>query len=402
MAKTSLQYQVEYHPEFLYFNKFVRDTGYKPNKDRWVWESGHEVTSPYQLCNALLFDLVRSSRKPRVPWPTATANILRETRIFKDFPEGVDSDAWIKYARTLDIKGMLDRYLPRIFNAFGEPFSIPTIKISPLRLTPCPMNHFNAILSGSFTPYHMTHGDPAFYDPASHIIYLPVPERETKLPPAYLDWVLLHELFHSAVRPFLVRSFVIGGFQVNLPENIINSAFGEMFSEVGAYSILEKSGEVPKRLRSSVFKEHVPDTILYAESFVPMKLLGLPYLASLLKPVFSVARNLEFLSKEWYKVQHLTEKQARGILTKKYNYKKRVKGMDKKALKARLEKHQETRIKSVVDQIQTLNINKLLRGAAARARNPSRKKLLSQLSDLFDPKLENEWVDSGIFGAARK
>lgn len=403
MAKTKPQYQVEYHPEFLYFNKFVRGKDYKPNEDSWVWESGDEESmSSYHLCNTLLFDFSPSFRKHRVPWPSAVANILRETRVFKDFPEGVDAGAWVKYAKSLDIEGMLEKYLPRIFNAFGEPFSVPTAKISPLRLNPCPMNHFNAILSGSFTPYHMTHGDPAFYNPISHIIYFPVPERETKLPPAYLDWVLLHEIFHSAVRPFLVRSFGIGGFQVNLPANILNRAFGEVFSEVGAYSILDESGKITKRNRWHVARAHAPSSMLHLESFVTMKLLGLSSMASLLKPVFSIARNLEFLSKEWCKIQHLTDKQARGILTKKYKYKKRVKGMDKKVLKDRLVKHEETRIRSVVDQIQSLNIHNLLRSATARAKNPYRKKLLDQLSVFFDPKQEDEWACSGIFGASRK
>jgi len=403
MAKSKEKYQVEYHPEFLYFNKFVRDNGYNPEKDRWVWEPEHEGgLSPFHLCNALLFDLAATSHKPRTPWSSAVENILKETCIFKDFPKGVDAAAWIKYAKSLDIEGMLDRYLPRIFNAFGEPFSVPAVKISPFRLTSCPSNHFNAILSGSFTPYSATNGDPAFYDPVSHIIYLPVPERETKLPPAFLDWILLHELFHSVVRPFLARSFGIGAFQINLPENIVNRAFGEIFSEVGAYSILEMSGEAPKRLKGPILRAQVHGHKLYMESFVAMKLLGLPYLASLLKPVFSVSRDLEFLSKEWFKVQRLTEKQARGILTKKYNYKKRVKGMDKKALKARLEKHEETRIRAMVDEIGSLDIHRLLRSAVARDRNPSRKKLLTQLCDLFDPKQEEEWVYSGIFGVARR
>lgn len=400
MPRKKKAYTVEYHPEFLYFNTLVREKKYSPDKHPSVWGgSGGEYWGPYQIFNTFLFDFQSASGKVKRPWNQFCKEVIPKLKITEDTGKNVDIDQWLKYAKSLNIESMLDKYLPRMFRVFGSSFSVPTIKISPIRLNPCLLNHFRAICSGSYSLYHVSHGDPAFYDVVKHIIYLPVPEYDIKLPLLILESVLLHELFHSVIRPLLGEGFRIGKFNIQIQKNVVNRAFAEVFANAGAYIILEESGDVTKQHRLSAIKNFSGSGgMLYVESFAAIKFLGLSYIASLLSPVFSVAQNLAFLTREYSKTQHITEKKARGILTKKYKYKKRVKGMDKKALTKRLEKHVETRINSVVNQIQSLDINKILSGALARERNPYRKRLLGHLSELFNHKREEEWARSGIIG----
>lgn len=398
MAK-KIHYPVEYHPEFLFFNTFVRDHHCDPKHDSWVWEpQSQDRLSPYRVCNFMLFDVIKT-KQTKFSRLQLAEKMLSELNAFPGALPSVDGQAWINYARSLGIENMLERYLPRIFRHFKEPFSVPTIKLSPVRLTPCARNHFRSILSGQYDPHHVTSGDPAFYDCCHHCIYFPLPERETRLPHAFIDWVLLHELLHSAVRPFLLPFVEVGPFIAELPSNRsrLNRAFAEMFSEVGAFSVLRETGVAPKRTWSTLLDRRVRSDAVYQSSFVAMTQLGVSELAALLQPVFQIARDLSFLDREFKKTTELTAKQLGGILTKKYRYKKRVKGMDEKSLRTELTKRGKTRLQAVLNQINDLDIFRLLKGASVRARNPARKRKLEELTACFHPDREAEWIATNVF-----
>ena len=53
MAKKSI-IKIEYHPEFLYFNEFVRRGGYTPKTHPKVWQSDDQRLSPYDMFNIVL------------------------------------------------------------------------------------------------------------------------------------------------------------------------------------------------------------------------------------------------------------------------------------------------------------------------------------------------------------
>jgi hypothetical protein len=401
MPKRKQQYHIEYRPDFLFFNKYVREGGYQPDKHPWLWDGDAQNNmSVYQVCDYLLFNAT-PPQKSRMSHTALCTKLYKELKIFPDFPVGVDADAWIQYAKSLNIEALLDRYLPFMFQAFGEPFELPRIKISPLRLNPCPPNIFRAFATGAYNAKLHSAIDPACYNPDEHIIYVPVPEHETRLPTAFFEHILLHELFHAAIRPFFMEGeFRMGGhiFEV-APRCLTNRAFAEVFSEVGAYAVLIASGQAPRKKRISVLKSFAVPSRLYLRSFQAMNALGLDRLALLLKPVFTIVRELSFLGKEVAKSERLTAKQARGILSKMYQYKKQVKGMDEKALKGRIEKHSSQRIKAVISQINALDIHKIFSGAAANARDARDKMILNDLCSFFDPAREQEWIDTGMFSA---
>lgn len=389
--------EVEYHPEFLYFNKHVRDHGYEPASHPKVWDNGHG-SAPFQLCNLMLLKYAAARRKKGAPpWPDAVAKVLKESGIFDKYSENIDVSGWLAYARSLDVEGMLKCYLPRLFAIFGDSFSIPQIKISPVRLTSYgPLNSFRALASGAYSINHMTHTDPAFYDLEAHIIYIPVPERKTALPPFFIDWLLLHEMFHAAVRPFLGRSYKLGCFEFKVYCNTMNRAFAEMFSEAGAFTVLEETRRATKRLGAPLLRARINSDPIYAETFRVMRQIGIPGLAALLQPMFRIARELTFLARETARTDGLTVKQARGILTKKYDYKKKVRGMDEEALKARLRSHGTTRIRAVLDEIERLDVYRMIVGAIAAEKSPEQKKNWISLVKLFSPDSVGYWERAGI------
>ena len=48
MAKARQKNNIEYHPEFLYFNDFVRRNNFYPAKNEWVWKDlDQKNLSPY-------------------------------------------------------------------------------------------------------------------------------------------------------------------------------------------------------------------------------------------------------------------------------------------------------------------------------------------------------------------
>lgn len=388
MVQKKNAYNIEYHPEFLYFNTFVRENKYTPAQHPEIWM--HPLQ--YELFNYFLFGSELCANKSRKSWIQFCKEFFPHLPAIKNISKHVDIDQWVKYAKSINIEGMLDKYLPRIFKAFGTTFFIPKIKVSPVRLNPCPLNHFRALCSGSYSLYHLSKGDPPFYDPIKHLIYLPIPEQDTKLPFLALESILVHELLHSALRPFLYKGFKIGEFDVQIQSNIINIIFTEVFAHAGTYIILKESGDIPKQQLDDVFENFaLSEDLLYIASFAFIKSLGLDYLASLLSPVFRVAQNMSFLSQEYTNIQTITDKKARGLLTKIYKYKKQVKGMDRKILKKHLTKHLKARIKAVTAEIASLDINKILKGAMVREEDPYKKQLLNSLCDIFDHKREEEW-----------
>ena len=400
MSKGRQKNTIEYHPEFLYFNKYVRENGYTPDKDSWVWasfEDEEEDLSPYELCNLLLFNLVPSGKKAW-EWTRLLNEIIEKNKVF-NFPKNVDVNRWIQYVNSLDISGMLDRYVPSIFQAFGESLDIPTIKVSVARLNPCSSNHFNSIINGAFEIRHITRCDPPFYDIGSHIIYLPVPETSINLPELCLDWWLVHEILHSTIRPFYKHPFQIGEYRfVDYPPDTLRRAFSEVFCEVGAaYTILGLKGKAPNKKQLSILKNHLINNNLYLDAFARMQMVGFDFLCGLLRPTIRISRELAFLARECTAIKKMTEKQMRGVLTKKYSYKKPVKGMDKKVLEKRLKKHQLSRINNLVDQISNLDIHRLLKGAAASTDNKRKKGLLKELSELFDPQMKEKWDNANIY-----
>jgi len=255
------------------------------------------------------------------------------------------------------------------------------------------MNHFRAIRSGSVTRYHLAAADPAYYAPTPHYIYLPIPENKAPPPALLLEWCLLHEIFHAAVRPLLL----MGDSRFGDSKRIYWRAFAEMLAEGGAYAVLERCGEAPRRKRLSILQSQVIQNEMYLRSFIVMKQLGVEKLGELLSPLFTIARRLDSVLKESERSKKMTPKQARGVLTKKYQYKKRVRGMDRNDLRRTLHRHTARRMEAILREVDALDIHRILTGAASRADASSREQLLlTELAEIFSSRSEEAWLASGI------
>lgn len=387
---------VEYHPEFLYFNRFVREKGCDPVKHPQVWAKpalGGGL-SPYAICNLFLFDTYKDA-KGRMTFPEAMVKLFERDRALQGLSFHVDVAGWVAYAKSLEIERMVERYAPHIFESLGTSFDLPRIKVSPVRLTPCPRNHFRALLSGAYDLHHVTAGDPPFYDLARDLIYLPIPEQRADLPHLWLDWTLIHELLHAAIRPLLAPGIAIEG-QERVHKGVLNQAFGEALSNAGALSVLMRSGQLTRDKRSETAWRFLGPSQLHLDAVVRIHTVGFARVAQLFKPLFQISREAAFLTREGAKLSRLTEKQMRGILTKKYSYKKLVSGMDEEKLRLRLRRHHEARARSLVAQFEGLDVNRALARASAVEENPKRKVLLTELCELFKPGREDEWLKSGV------
>ena len=110
---------VEYHPEFLYFNRFVREKGCDPVGHPVVWAGPHgDSLSPYAACNMLLF-LFREGGKARMPFSEAMVRLFERDKGLKGLSFHVDVTGWVAYAKSLGVEGMVRRYAPHIFEALG-------------------------------------------------------------------------------------------------------------------------------------------------------------------------------------------------------------------------------------------------------------------------------------------
>ena len=83
-------------------------------------------------------------------------------------------------------------------------------------------------------------------------------------------------------------------------------------------------------------------------------------------------------------------------LNLRYSYTKAVKGMGKKKLAKHVERRHISRVRKLVAQINSIDIQKLLRGAAAQEKDKERKEQLNILSELFSNGMNDAWKDSGI------
>ncbi len=399
--------KVEYHHEFLYFNAFVREKGCTPKKHPDIWftpenKQGKEL-SLYEICNILLFNMKATSRKAK-PWLELVKTMLHAPHFPPELLEKVDVKAWLEYARSLDIEGKLDRYLPKIFNAFGNTFEVPVIKVSPVRLNPCPINHFRAIASGSYDRYNITSCDPAFYNKAGPVIYFPIPETAAaaRMPEGTHDMVLMHEVVHASIRPFYGGLSLNEGELLDIPENVLNRAFSEVFSTLGAtYAVYgEVYGPKKKRMPKSKLlnvSQHLLNDELFMQAFICMAQVGFENICRIVSPALSLTSRVTFLTRELNRIDTLTEKQMRGILTKRYAYKKQVSGMSKKVLKNKLLKHGIQRLRAHFEDIRRLQIHRLFAGAASGSEFAGwQQKVLLKLSDLFGPEKTVTWIDTGL------
>ncbi len=386
---------VEYHPEFLYFNEFIRREGCTPDRNIEMW-MGLSEPSPYDVLNMML-EQVSLSGKQVASMP----HIAKRFADCKYLPgiksSDVDVDSWVRFARSFAFEKMVERYSRVIFKHFGTTFGLPVVKVSPVRLGLFKMDLFQKILTGRYTYSHILQADSPYYDVRTHRIYLFIPERPAKIPPALYDLILIHEFLHAPLRMLYAEGFSCAdvGVEPSMPSGWAFPPFGELFSNLGAITILKECSLLPKggigKLPQDVRRMVKVDDSFSGFVSYAMSRIGFTRLCEMLRPVFNLYKEAAFLSAERARLERFTEKQLEGILRKKYSYKKSVRGRSKKSLKKEVTKRMASRWRSMEKRIEAMDLRKLLRTAQARKENASVGAEFSVLLGAFSDEMKEAW-----------
>jgi len=391
--------QVEYHPEFLYFNELVRRCEFTPEAHPEVWQSPNpDRMSPFGVFEWILTNIeLRKGAKP-VSELVSTIWPLLEVPIA---PLQIDPQPWMEFAYGINFEKMVARYSATIFGFLGTSFELPSMKVSPVRLTPLRRpKMFRTLFRGSYSFEHILRADPACYRAEGNWIFMPIPETKRELPVGLYDELVIHEIFHSPFR-------AMGGFGFAFPNFLgyIRPAsqwqfhvFGELLANHGSIAVLYKEKTFSKSDKHAVLKRVVTSrapaaceaaaTALMAMARIPFKQWG-----EILNPVFGVYRKASFLMKERKRTDVISGKALRGILRKKYGYTKQVRGMGDKQARKEVQRRSNARLTAVLQQVRELDILRLLRQAHVSEKNKTRQEALETLIAVFDDDMKPQWAN---------
>jgi len=390
--------RVEYHPEFLYFNEMVRRSGYRPADNPSIWTSDDKTgLSPYDVCNWVLENIVLSKgAKPVGPLMQELSRLGHLKSIRMD----IDVQPWFDFAYSLDFEQMVDRYSKVIFDCFGTTFELPPVKVSPVRLRPANPEAFDRLLENRYVTKHILRTDPACYHPGKHYVFMPIPEHKTRLQPYLYDELVIHEFLHAPLRALSGRSlhFEEGTIAAEPPPGAwVFSAFGELFANIGSVAVLRKSGALSKSDLLAVSKTVVRDRAVSSCGIAQVAtgaMLKIPFkqLCEILSPVFDVYKRLAFLFRERVNIGSASEKKLKGILRKKYAYKKgSIRGRSKKRLLQEVRHRSFSRFRALARRVEELSLEQVLRRAHINETDDEKKFALMTLVAAFGEDMKDDW-----------
>lgn len=379
---------VEYHPEFLYFNDFVRRNNYNPKDHKWVWKSETgEGMPPYEAFEWILDNIHLQKGHKQIH---QLISGLVNKGLLLGVDKNLDIKPWLDFAYSLNIEDKVARYSKVIFDLFQTHFDLPPIKVSPIRLMPHAKKLYNTILSGGYSTETMLRADPAFFSPDNHMIFIPLPESERKLPLGLYDEIVAHEFLHVPTR-ILDSVLFITEFSSEIsepPSLLAFCVFSELLANIGSFKVLKKSNLISNNDLNNIGKKIITERAI-AQSEVctqaALIMASIPFekWCDLLRPVFTIYRELEFIGQEQKRISSLTTKQLEGILRKKYAYKKSIKGKSINAMKQEVANRSVSRWKIIISRVKELDLIRLLKAAHAQTTSHHDKVAYESLIDIF-------------------
>ena len=395
MVKAKQKKNIEYHPEFLYFNDFVRRNNFYPEKHEWVWEDQKDL-SPYQVFNWVLENIV--FWKGEKPASNLIQKLFKEG-VLPEIDKDLDCMSWLEFAYSIDFENKVDQYSKIIFDLFGTVFNLPPFKISPFRLRPCEPKLYNSLLAAGYSLRTILRSDPACYYPHIPMIYMPLSEKPRKLPLGIYDELVIHEIMHvptSTLGAFGIATDDLLIFENNPPSLWTFEYFGELLANIGSIRVLKKAGTFPKKDFEKITARIIDQRAISLSGVsqqAAIAMMKVPFVkwCDILKPVFSIEREIEFLLAERKRIQTASEKKLEGILRKKYQYKKSIKGKSKKQIRDEVAKRSASRFEALFSRLKEMDLIKFLRVALANERNPKQRKSFETLLELFSEDNKSAW-----------
>jgi hypothetical protein len=383
--------KVSYHPEFLYFNDYVRRHGFDPEKNPEEFHADKRgMISCYEAFNKILKEM----EFPDAKEPEKLASIAR--KLLPEVSRGTtaDIDGWISYAKSLEIESMLKKYSGVIFDYVGVEFEIPEIVVYPVRLGPWEQKDFGKILSGKYKYEDIEEIDPPNYDLLRHRIYFPIPEKKMRIPRYKYGATLVHEIIHVPLRFAYGGVFKFGSYTFKSPYDEIMTCFSEVFSEACAICVIMRADVGSKNPHA---EEHFNSILGQPGLFgAGLRLMtgeyGFRDVCRMLLPIFLAHVRMSFMVSEWNKIRKLSKSELRDTLVKEHKlFKEAVRGMEKKELQSQLARRIIGTIKRLLDEMKKANVQALFGQALEREKDKKKRKALTMLITLFSEELLPEW-----------
>ena len=385
--------KIEYHPEFLYFNEFIRRGGYTPKTHPEIWQSNEQRLSPYDTFNVVLDNVVL--KKGRKAIDELACELLKlEGKEMK-----VDVQPWLDFAHNVGFEKMVARYSSTIFKLLETTFELPIMKVSPVRVRPPRRSvSFDTILKGSCTCSNILRIDPACYHPDGNWIFMPLPEAKQNLPLGLYDELVIHEILHA---PFKA----LNGFGLMLknyiryedpPSRWQIDVFGELFANLGSIAVPVLGKHFSKHENEQIAARvcscrAVAGCQIATDTAKTMATVPFSKWAEIFRPVFNIYRKEAFLLEEYKNIDTASGKKLRGILRKKYGYSKLVRGMDKKHAKREVQRLSASRLDAMFAEVQELDVVRLLKRAHAKEKGSRLRKVFETLIEVFNEKVKSQW-----------
>ncbi|MCY3019618.1 MAG: hypothetical protein NTW87_11390 [Planctomycetota bacterium] len=387
---------VQYHPEFLYFNDFVRRGGYNPTANAEIWRSPGGGSSPFDVFDYVLENVVlKKGGRPIAPLVRALLTHMR-------LPQAclrTDVQPWLAFAYSIGFEKLVSQHSATIFRLLATNFELPRLKVSPVRLRPlCNPDLFDKLYRGAYDWVHILRADPACYHAQGDWIFMPLPETRRPVPLALYDELVIHEILHAPLRAMHSFGVVCDEFIgfTSTRHRWQSHVFGELFANLGSVAVLYHERDLGRRkmedLVHRVWTTRAVGSCVAAERAVE-SMLAIPFLqwGAIFRPVFGIYRRAAFLLEEQRRVSSATSKTLRGILRKKYGCGDFVRGMGNEQVRKQVSQRSSARLSALLRQVEELDLLRLLERALATETGEPQKRALQQLLDLFSEESRPKW-----------
>lgn len=383
--------KISYHPEFLYFNDYIRRHGFDPEKNPEEFHAGERgMISGYKAFNKILKEM----KFPDAEEPEKLARIAR--KLLPGFSRGTtaDTDGWISYAKSLKIESMLKKYSGVIFDYIGVEFGIPEIVVYPVRLGPWEQKDFRKILSGKYKYEDIEEIDPPNYDMARHRIYFPIPDKKLGIPRYRYGATLVHEIIHVPLRFACGGVYKFGNHTFKSPYDETMACFSEVFSEACAICVVVRADGAREGSQAEKhFNSILGQPGLFGAGLrLMIEKYGFRDMCRMLLPIFSSHRKMSLMVSEWNKIWRLSKGELQDKLLKEHKLSKKTVGaMGKKKMQEELAGRIVKGIKVALREMKQASIEKLFGQALEKEKGEKKRKALTMLIGLFSEELLPEW-----------
>ena len=371
--------KIVYKPGFLFFNAYIRERNPQivERGTTWNWKDP-VIDGLHYFFHYFTVDTDKTFRDDFKEIVSIAENVFGKEITAAVFNEKVDVDSWLKLATEYIPKDLVKKYSKYIFESFGLSFDIPLVIVIPCYPERYEKSSYERFITDTYTPRDVFVLFPPLYSSDRHNIVIPVPERKMTFPKNLYHFVLLHEILHAPFKYFYGFEVKDVDFSDHFPGHLMAPEIefvSEVFSDLGSAEILTKLGVLDEKSVEEIYNWMRRRIWWWNELYPLFKEIGFKTLCKIFNEVFVLFKQHAFLKKERIKIKELTTKQLRGILTKKYKYRKRVAGMDKEKLEEEVEnRHWHRMVAFLFHKISEKRPLRLLKSAAAESDNKALQK----------------------------